>query len=287
MRHAYNFGGGSPSKSTALATELNCCYDEIEREFRRSGWVQYTAADLPFPVWLLDEYPAFAQLALQDLPCDPYDKTGQRKRRYGRFLWAPSADQLTPIAREMDGSRTIITHFIQGADYQPEMGGMDRVLAALTEPIVTSPVLRALIKADWRVAYRAGVLPGSSVYLVGVHVQKLEPNGAAKAVITPNTSHRDGELATFVHMVEIENVVGGWNAITTLDGVGYHPSELASEQLIGKLMLTELGSGFAVDDRKVGHFVEGVSLIDRNRPGHRTTILIDFCPVKWVLSNDL
>ena len=287
MRHAYNFGGGAPSKSTALATELNSCYEDVERQLRRAGWAAYTLADLPFPPWRLDEYSDFARLVLADLPPDPYDRTGQRKRRYGRFLWCPSADQLVPIARENDSTRSIVTYFAQGADYQPEMGGRNRKFAALTEPVMNAPVLRALVHADWRLARRAEVLPDCTVYLVGVHVQKLEPQGAGKAVITPNSIHRDGELTTFVHMVEIENIVGGWNAVTTLDGIGRHPSDLAPGQLLGRLMLTEPGSGFVVDDKKVGHFVEGVSLVDRNRPGHRTTILIDFCPAKWVLSNDL
>jgi hypothetical protein len=287
MRHAYNFGGGAPSKSSALATELNACYGDVERQLRRSGWASYTLADLPFPPWRLEGFPDFARVALADLPADPYDKTGQRKRRYGRFLWAPSASQLTPIAREIDAVGALVTYFVQGADYQPEMGGRNRKFAALTEPVLTSPVLRALIEADWRVARRAGVLPDSTVYLVGVHIQKLEPQGTSKAVITPNTCHRDGELATFVHLMEIENVVGGWNAVTTLDGVGRHPAELSPAQRLGRLMLTEPGSGFVVDDRKVAHFVEGVSLIDQSQPGHRTTMLIDFCPAKWVLSNDL
>lgn len=288
MKHIQNFDGEvTPAPNAALAANLTAGYRRVEEKLRTQGWAEYDLADLPYPPWLVDEFPAFAKLALRDLRPDPDDKTGQRNRRYGRYLWIPSLDTLLPIARDSGNPDEIVTHYVQGADFQPEHGGRVRKFAALTEPVFTSAVLRALIEADFRVAREAEVLPESTVYLVGVHVQQLAPKRRGKSVITPDIAHRDGELATFVHMVEVVNVKGGWNAVTTLEGVGHHPLSLPSEQVLARFALSEPGAGFVVDDRKVGHFVEGVSRANPALPGHRTTILIDFCPVKWVVSTDL
>ncbi|TMJ20481.1 MAG: hypothetical protein E6G92_12305 [Alphaproteobacteria bacterium] len=286
MKHLHQFGREALAPSNDLAARLNGNYGRLEDRLRVSGWARYSLADLPYPPWLLDEFERFAKLALLDLPADRDDPTRQRRRRYGRFLWIPSLGVLLPVAREVDVAGAIVTHFVQGADFQPELGGKVREFGALTEPIFRSPVLRALIEADWRVARRADVLPESTVYLVGAHIQKLQPRRQKKSNITPNTTHRDGELATFVHMLDVRNVIGGWNAVTMLDGVGHHPSELAPSRVLARFTLKDVGAGFVVDDRKVGHFLEGVRLEDPAQPGHRATLLIDFCPARWLLSNE-
>lgn len=288
VKHSKDFDSReSAAPSSALIQDLNLTHDRLVERLRSDGFARYDLTELPFAPWLVHEVPAFLELAQKDLVPDADDETGQRTRRYGRFLYCPSLGMLRPVARDVDETGSIVTYYVQGADFQPEQGGKKRKFAALTERVTTSPVLRALIEADWRVARRADVLPESTVYLVGVHVQRLAPKSGGKAVVTPDTTHRDGELATFVHMAGVENILGGWNAVSTLDGVGRHPSELAPRQKLAQFTLKEPGSGFVVDDRRVGHFLEGVSRLNARRTAHRTTILIDFCPVKWIVSTDL
>jgi hypothetical protein len=286
MKHDLEFGFGYPNPgSGAFAEQLNRGQERVEGQLRDNGWARFGLSDLPFPTWLIGDFQHFVRAALDDLPPDPYDPSGQRRRRYGRFLWIPSQDLLIPVCRDIE-HLGIFTSYVQGSEFQPEHGDEVRRFAALSEAVMTSRVLRALVAADYRVAVRAGVIPEAAVYLVGIHDQRLEPQGKRKAVITPDVSHRDGEPVTFVHMLDVANITGGWNAVTTLKGVGKHPSDLPRDDLLAKFMLHEPGSGFVVDDRKVGHFVEGVALIDRDLPGNRTTLLIDFCPPKWVVSNE-
>lgn len=260
---------------------------QVSKQLSKEGWCSFDLEDLPIEAWRQPAFGKFFKLCTSDLLPDPYDPSGQRFRRYGKLLYQPDNDILVPIEREYDSLGAAKSTLLQGSDYQPEHGDQGRRLPAIVDPVLSSPELRALILADLRVGRWSGVVPHSAAYLVSVHIQRLEPMGTDESVITPNLSHRDGEVSTFVHLLERINVTGGLNGVTTLDGVGYEPRRVPRNEVLTEFELDKVGSGFAVDDRRVGHFLEGVRLEDPTRYGCRTAMLIDFSPSRWVYSNEL
>jgi len=253
----------------------------------REGVARFHLFDTAFPEYLHEQFLAFAQGLPKRLDPDPYDGSGLRRRRYASFIFEPGLCSLLAMGRSYDKLDRPKARYFQPTAYQPEEGDHVRTFDSLTEQQITSPVLAALVAADFRIARHSRLLPTCPAYIVGVHFICLEPLGRRLAAVSPNTIHRDGELLTFAHLMGKRNVLGGWNAITHTSNVDRHPSEVPTEDILKQFTLEGPGESYVVDDRKVAHFVEGVGLENVCEWGHRTIALVDFSPLRRVRSNDL
>lgn len=265
---------------------FNDVFQASVKDLRDNGFTRMNILQIAVAPWHVATIPLFLQKAGSKLPPDPYDVTGMRKRSYARFAWVAETGALMPVGRNFDSADQPITGYSQGAAVQTEFGNVHRVFPGIRESVASSPILRSIVNADGAMAIQSGVLFPSLAYLVGIHIIKLQPNASAPAVITPDEIHRDGEPVTFAHLIERSNCDGGENFITSLDAVGKRPGEVAAKDIYSRLTLFQPGDSFVVDDKRVGHYVSPVSRISPNQSGHRTIMLVDFCPLRPELSID-
>lgn len=256
------------------------------KDLRDHGFARVNILTIAVAPWHVSTVPLFLQKVGSKLLPDPYDLTGTRKRSYARFVWVAETGALVPVGRNFDSADQPVTSYSQDAVVQTEFGNVLRVFPGMRESIASSPILRSIVQADGAMAIQSGVLFPSLAYLVGIHIIKLQPNASEPAVITPDEIHRDGEPVTFAHLIERSNCHGGENFITSLDAVGKRPGDVAPENIYSRLTLFEPGDSFVVDDKRVGHYVSPVARVAPNQSGHRTIMLVDFCPLRPELSID-
>lgn len=261
-------------------------FQRAAADLRCQGFARLNILPIAIAPWHVATVPVFLKKAGSKLLPDPYDLTGMRKRSYARFIWIAETGALEPAGRNFDSADQPVTGYSQGSSVQSEFGNMQRVFPAIRESVASSPLLRSIVHADGSLAVLSGALSSSLAYLVGIHFIKLQPGPSAPAVITPDEIHRDGEPVTFAHLIERSNCNGGENFVTSLDTVGKRPADLSEQDIFSQFTLLEPGDSFVVDDRKVAHYVSPVSRIAPDQLGHRTIMLVDFCPLRAELSID-
>lgn len=259
----------------------------IARHLKHHGWARFNLHDLLIQEKLDRGFPQFAARAASCLPVDPYDESCARRRRYGVFVWIPASRQLIAVSRHFDAAGNPIVPYTQDSTFQSEFGGDVRWFAGLKEELLNDPFLLTLVETDAAIAISSGALPHAVSYYVGLHVISLQPTGSDMAVITPDELHCDGEPVTFAHLLDRMNVVGGENTVADVGSVGAQPGNLGPASMRAQFTLHDSGDGFVVDDRMVSHHVSGVELKNNAREGRRCVALVDFCPAKRTLSNEL
>jgi hypothetical protein len=215
--------------------------------------------------------------SFNDLPADPNDESGMRKRRYGRYLYFPSADMLfeQPPVEAHDGQLKV--EYIQPLSKNSVDGGKRRLFTPLHPVTRSNRALRDLIRADYK------ALPARSEWrnmpvTVGVHQVKIEPRWGEPGVSSPNCLHQDGEPFTFVHLARKHNITGGLNYVAVPEAAGYRPENIEWDVIHARFTLERPLDTFVVDDQRVSHHVEEVYPIFPNEAAERSVFLIDFTP---------
>jgi hypothetical protein len=259
---------------------------EVAKRFEANGFTRFNLDDLDFPAWLKTAFAAFAAEACCNLTADPYEPESGRNRAYGTFCYIPSANMLQVSQHYFDPVRGRYFVYYQRKGDQKDFGGIRRKLPALTQRQLESPVLHRLIEASFRLAKAAGTLPETDVYKVGVHLIQLEGRRGKISGVTPSGLHVDGEPVTVCFLMAVDNIKGGWNAITGREHIGKHPDEVEPADIWARFSMDAVGQGYIVNDGLVAHHAENIELDDPLKPGHRTVLLIDFCPASFRRADD-
>ncbi|GAA2553799.1 2OG-Fe dioxygenase family protein [Winogradskya consettensis] len=176
-----------------------------------------------------------------------------RQRRYGRLRVEVDGDDVTFEALPNATFRQ---------DVIPLWKGKNRVFEAVSDDVLLSAGMRALVGFDARMAT---ALSGNTSWEIGVHLVRIIARSGVEGLPTPEGRHRDGHAYVGMHMLRRDGVTGGLSTVYPNDG----------GQVVQTTLLEPLDSMF-VDDAMVTHEVsatvpEGVS-------GVRDMLLVDVNP---------
>ena len=172
----------------------------LRRELADAGYSLLRAPEL----WIADELRQdWLSLTIDysDLPVDGYlpGGGGYRFRRYGRFLYLPDAEELSPLPH---------VDYFQSSDINRVTGGIVRKFAPLLDSAFDNAFLRELIRFDFR---QFPVSPNQQAahWEVQVHLIRVNADHATLGHPTPEGIHRDGAEFVSVHLAELVNAAGG------------------------------------------------------------------------------
>lgn len=194
-----------------------------------------------------------------ELELDAYLPNGAtyRRRRYGRLLVEPRADDLSQITALPDAP------FVQSSDTILLYNGRPRRFAPIDPATLTAGPLLALLRFDLRVV--TAVEPGP--YEVGVHTVRVAVAPDRVELPAPEGRHHDGHSFVAMHLIKRESCTGGRSLI-------FRPGE---HDPVAEMTLTSRFDTLIVNDRRVEHDVTPVRpLISQ---GIRDMLLVDFDPV--------
>jgi len=242
--------------------ELITIADEVRRDLAGKGfaWVPRAAWSLG-PQWA----PHWQRL------CDDWDHLEPdrflaqgatfRRRRYGRYYWAPRDQELLPL---------------RAAPYfQPEAenayaGGISRAFAPLRPDTVHNPFLQALVGATF------GCLPVAGdgekgTWEVRIHQIRITATPQETGLPAPEGIHQDGTDFLTLHLVRRQNIAGGESTIYDLE-----------RRPIQRFTMREPLDAMILQDPRIMHGVTPVVPADGRTMGIRDILGIDF-----ILSPDL
>lgn len=247
----------SQSNNTMKPTSTcNGCASCVQAAMNRIGFAHYVAE---IPSGLEADFEAFKN-AFNTAPRDPYAPKGGRNRYYGTGIFDPVNGELNLFSRDW---------YQQGTAYNPEEGGTRRKFAGLGA-LIRNPFLHALILED--LSRLPGLTPefAGEFIQVGIHMIRMEARPGVPGVATPNRLHKDGEPATFIHLIARDGITGGETWIAK-DGKG--------EQMLAKFTMTQPLETAVVNDDLVFHYVSPVEVEEEKQVGYRDVLLIDVTPM--------
>lgn len=126
-----------------------------------------------------------------------------------------------------------IPHSFSPADFNPDYSDdAVRSMPALPTWITSLPLLHELLIHDAKLA-DWNLHDFNNPIHIGIHFIKCEPSDDfPEAVSSPNALHQDGEIFSFVHLLERTNVDGGANAVALPQWVGKLPEDIPKEFLL-------------------------------------------------------
>ncbi len=230
----------------------------IIEEVKKQGFSVIESDELKFAKGM-ESHKSKLMESWESLELDQHMKDGgtYRLRRYGRFTFNPKEGSL-----EIQKN---ITYF-QSKDYNPLNGGEVRKFAPLTEETINNPFLRALI------LFNFSQLPipeelYNGLWNVGIHQIRIIAEPGKPGNPTPEGIHKDGEMFTVQHMIQRKNIEGGVNS--AYDN---------SKNPIGSWTQKVPFDSFYFEDDAIYHGVTPIESKDKNNPGVRDILLIDFDP---------
>ncbi|MFE2050901.1 2OG-Fe dioxygenase family protein [Streptomyces sp. NPDC059459] len=194
--------------------------------------------------------------AFEDLPVDnQVDGVDvYRERRYGRLRVDVDGDAV---------SLEVLPNAVFRQDSIPLWKGRNRIFEPVSEEVLLSPAIRALVGFDARMATAAG---GTTSWRVGVHLVRVVARVGADGLPTPEGRHRDGHSFVGLHLMGREGVTGGVSTI--------HPDDGSAK--VTTTLLQPLDSVF-FDDNMITHEVSPV--VPEGASGVRDMLQIDFNPM--------
>jgi hypothetical protein len=178
-----------------------------------------------------------------------------RRRRYGRYRWAPCNQELLPLPAE--------------PYFQPETenlyaGGINREFAPLLQDTVHNPMLHALVRATF------ACLPlapdkASATWEVRIHQIRITASFLEVGLPAPEGIHQDGTDFLTLHLVRRNNIAGGESTIYDLE-----------RRPIQRLTMREPMDSMILEDARIMHGVTPVVSADGRTVGTRDMLGIDF-----------
>jgi hypothetical protein len=199
------------------------------------------------------------QQASPHLPRDEYALEAGRYRTFNVYALEYRPDG-TASLEEM---RTDIS-YRQDAEHNPELGNISR---AYPPSRVLEPDNAALIEILSRSIRVFSALCGSRTFRIHAHHIRYLALPDRPARNSPPGYHRDGERFISVHLLARDGVTGGANRIAD-----------DRETLICDFTLAEPGDCFVIDDDRVLHAVDEISVQPGKLSGTRDILLVDYVP---------
>ncbi|SDH83338.1 hypothetical protein SAMN05192534_112100 [Alteribacillus persepolensis] len=215
-------------------------------------------------------------LAFDHLPIDEYAPHLNRYRRYARAIIMPKTYDIQWLPESTVNKKSYYEYF-QGS-FNPEYTGEYRRFPSLKKETMNNRLLEKIIRFDFKETFwmrEDALMP----FHAGVHFVKLQVDDEGEeAVSSPNNLHQDGEPFTFAHLIKRHNIQGGWNAISHPANRGKMPEDINKADMKASFYLEEPLESYGVYDPLVTHYVSKVKTGEKQGPGERCAILIDFQP---------
>src|SRR5262249_13541693 len=198
-----------------------------------------------------------------------YMADGGRYRRRRHAVFADSSDG--PIRREPHQPH------IQGVEYNPLHGGIERWFEPIVDEIAEGHTLQTVLafcRSLFGTIAQSERPSGGSVgservpprrWRVEVHQFRIEARVGEQGRPTPEGLHRDGVDYVLVLLITRQNIASGVTAIHALDG-----------RRLGHFTLTNPLDAALVDDRRVAHGVTPGEPIDPSLPAYRDVLVVTF-----------
>jgi hypothetical protein len=172
----------------------------IREDLETHGYSLVRATELSIPDDLRQMWLSLS-IDYADLPPDDYlpDNGKYRFRRYGRFSFHPSTEELNRLPHQ---------DYFQSTDINPVTGGITRKFAPLLDTTFDNPFLQELIGFDFR-HFPVSDEMKQSTWEVQVHLIRVTANAGEEGHPTPEGIHKDGVEFVSVHLAELVNANGG------------------------------------------------------------------------------
>jgi hypothetical protein len=244
--------------------------ERVRTDLRVRGWARFDASDLQLTPAEEKDARDLVKYT-RTLPLDRFGGGG-RFRSFAQGILSPKTASVAwkPGSPGHDGSLEI--DYWQGADYQPEHGGVVRLFRRATDEVMARALLNKLI---WWDLWLTGMAETNEALLCGVHFVRMNATPGCPSMATPDCLHRDGEPFTIVHLLERQDVDGGVNHIAPPQYASCQIRDVPQCDLIS-FSLDEPLQSYIVDDAAVCHHVTAVTCNEAASLGTRTAILIEF-----------
>jgi hypothetical protein len=178
-----------------------------------------------------------------------------RRRRYGRFSWAPAMGLLAPLPHEP---------YFQPEDENAYAGGIVRAFAPLLPDTVHNPFLHALVRSTFACLPVAGN-GQDKTWEVRIHQIRIVATPDEPGLPAPEGIHQDGTDYLTLHLVRRRHVVGGESTIYDLDC-----------RPLRSYTLREPLDSLILEDPRILHGVTPVHPVDGCTFGCRDLLGVDF-----------
>ena len=172
----------------------------IRDELKRQGYSLVRATALSIPAELRQEWLSLS-IDYADLPPDEFLPDGGRYRfrRYGRFYFLPSTEELLRLPHQ---------DYFQDTDINQVTGGIVRKFAPLRDTTFENPFLHDMIRFDFR-HFPVSDEMKQAPWEVQVHLIRVTATAGEEGRPTPEGIHKDGAEFVTVHLAELVNADGG------------------------------------------------------------------------------
>lgn len=218
--------------------------------------------------------------AADSAPADPYDPYGLRRRFYRKGCYHPSAGQLVFYPPKYDRDNRPYAEYLQAERINMDANGRARRFSPLPDELENDETLQKLVRIIFE------MLPGDLIdrrreQEVGLHLTRLYSGGRQRAAPSPYWLHTDGEPWTSIILIDHYNVGRGSavNYVAERSCRGKQPQDCDRDDILATISMQTPFEMILVDDARVSHHVTGVHGADCN-PGWRTSLLIDFSPLR-------
>ena len=111
---------------------------------------------------------------------------------------------------------------------------------------------------------------------IAIEFQRMVPQGEEWIAGAPNMFHQDGETATFCHLIGRTNLIGGENAVGTLDRIRTRPDDegYPSETVLARFTLINPLDSWCGLDQQIVHYVAPTRREDVSQEAERNLLII-------------
>lgn len=229
---------------------------DIRHDLETQHYSLIRSSELSIPDTLRQDWLSLA-IDYASLPVDAYlpNNGKYRFRRYGRYYFMPSSEELLPLPHE---------DYFQSTDINSVTGGIVRKFAPLSDTIFSNKFLQELIRFDFRHFPIAEQLK-TEPWDVHVHLIRVTANAGESGHPTPEGMHKDGAEFVTVHLAELVNADGG--AVTIYDN---DKQELVSYQL------DQVMDFYLFNDDMLWHKANPITPIDPAHQAVRSILTFDY-----------
>jgi hypothetical protein len=193
----------------------------------------------------------------EHLPPDNYLRDGRqyRLRRYGRFSYLPSSDEVLPLSH---------APFVQSEKTNKLYGGLQRKFAEIRTETYRNLFLHELIKSNFS-HFPIDNIMTTNHWEIGVHQIRIDATINEPGEPTPEGIHRDGNNFVAMHLIRRQNGSGGLSTIYDNDKI---PLQVV-------ILVKPLDSIF-VEDGRVMHDVTTFHPQNKKLRGIRDMLVITY-----------
>lgn len=229
---------------------------KIQHDLETDGYSLIRATELSIPDDLRQAWMSLS-IDYADLPVDEYlpNNGKYRFRRYGRFYFVPSTEELCRLPHE---------DYFQDTDINQVTGGIIRKFAPLRDNTFANPFLHELIRFDFR-HFPVEEAKKQDPWDVHVHLIRVTANADEHGHPTPEGIHKDGAEFVTVHLAELVNADGGMVSIYDND-----------KNLLATHQLHQIMDFYLFNDDRLWHKADPITPKDETHQAVRSILTFDY-----------